>query len=162
MIEVNSIKEIFKGHFQVILDFPSPSDLGKILDKDYKYVWCVGHVENRSDWVDYDYYLYGKRLENGFAQPRNIRMDLLIETSKFIEFIPLIHQTIKLIQTNVIPPSFLDLDRFSGKGRYDLLKNKIDYLFELELPGATDYAPIISPSENFLQSLIEKLSNPDS
>jgi hypothetical protein len=27
-IEVNKIKEIYKGHYQVILDFPSPNDLG--------------------------------------------------------------------------------------------------------------------------------------
>ncbi|MBI5913992.1 MAG: hypothetical protein HY842_01330 [Bacteroidetes bacterium] len=156
MVEVNSIKEIYKGHFQVILDYPSPSDLGKILSKDYKYVWCISHEENRTNWSDYDYFMFGKRLEGVFVQARNIKMELILETDEFIELIPFINQTIKIIQTNVIPPSYLDIERLSGKGKYDLLRDKIGYLFELEMPGAIDFAPIVSPSLSYLKSIIDK------
>ena len=158
MVEINSIKEVYKGHFQVILDFPTPNDLDKIISEEYKYVWCIQHEENRTSWSNYDYTLFGKRMSGEFAQARNIEMEFIVETTKFLELTPLINQTIKIIQTNVIPPSYLDIKRVSGKGKYDLLKNKVDYLFELEMPGAIDYAPIVSPNIAYLQSVIDKFN----
>ena len=85
-------------------------------------------------------------------------MEYLMETSDFLQLIPEIHQTVKIIQTNIIPPYYLNLKQLSGKGKYDLLKNKIDYLFELEIPGAIDYTHIISSQVNFLEKIIENLT----
>ena len=157
MVKTNVIKEIYKGHYHVILDFPTPSDLTKILDISYKYVWGSGHNENLSEWKKYDYYLYGKKVTSDVVFARNMEMEYLMETSDFLQLIPNIHQTIKIIQTNVIPPYYMNLSRLTGKGKYDSLKNKIDYLFELEMPGAIDYAPLISPNINFLENVIDKL-----
>jgi hypothetical protein len=157
-IETNKIKEIYKGHYQVILDFPSPSDLTKIIDTSYKYVWCIEHNENSVEWEKYDYHLYGKNIKSDTVFARNIEMEYLMETSDFLQLIPEIHQTVKIMQTNIIPPYYLNLKQLSGKGKYDLLKNKIDYLFELEMPGAIDYTPIISSQVKFLEKVIEKFS----
>lgn len=155
-METNKIAEIYKGHFQVILDFPSQNDLYKIINNDYKYVWGVEHNEIRSSWENYDFTLFDLRIQNSFLMARNIEMEFIIETSNFINLIPSINQTIKIIQTNIIPPSYLDLKRLKGKGKYDLLKSKVDYLFELELPGATDYAPLVSPNIEFLENVIKQ------
>lgn len=158
MIEINKIKEIYKGHYQVILNFPSSNDLLKILDTSYKYVWNIEHIENSIEWEKYDYYLYNKRIKSHSIFARNIEMEYLMETSDFLQFIPNIHQTIKIIQTNAIPPDYLNIKQLTGKRKYDLLQNKIDYLFELEMPGAVDFAPIISPNIKFLENVIRKFS----
>lgn len=161
MVETNVIKEIYKGHYQVILDFPGPSDLIKIIDTSYKYVWSIEHNENSLEWGKYNYCLYGKRVKSDSVFARNIEMEYLMETSDFLQLIFDIHQTVKIIQTNIIPPYYINIKQLTGKGKYDLLKNKIDYLFELEMPGAIDYAPIISPQVKFLENIIEKLSSTD-
>ncbi len=158
-METNKITEIYRGHFQVILDFPNQNDLHKIISNDYKYIWGVEHNEIRSSWRNYDFTLFDSRIQNSFLMTRNIEMEFIIETSKFISIIPSINQTIKIIQTNIIPPSYLDLKRLSAKGKYDLLKSKIDYLFELELPGAIDYAPLVSPNVEFLEKVIKKFQS---
>ena len=85
-------------------------------------------------------------------------MEYLMEPSDFLQFIPNIHQTIKIIQTNAIPPDYLNIKQLTGKRKYDLLQNKIDYLFELEMPGAVDFAPIISQNIKFLENIIRKFS----
>jgi hypothetical protein len=156
-IEINKIKEIYKGHYQVILDFPSPNDLVKILDTSYKYVWGIEHNENLLEWKKYDYCLYGEKVKSDVVFTRNMEMEYLMETSDFLQLISNIHQTIRIIQTNVIPPYYMNLKQLTGKGKYDLLKNKIDYLFELEMPGAIDYAPLISPNINFLENVVDRL-----
>lgn len=155
-METNKITEIYKGHFQVILDFPNQNDLYKIISNDYKYIWGVEHNEIRSSWGNYDFTLFDSRLQNSFLMARNIEMEFLIETSEFVRIIPSINQTIKIIQTNIVPPSYIDLKKLNGKAKYDLLKSKVDYLFELELPGATDYAPLVSPNIEFLENVIKK------
>ena len=158
MVETNVIKEIYKGHYQVILDFPSPSDLINIIDTSYKYVWGVEHNENSLEWEKYDYSLFGKKVKPESVFARNIEMEYLMETSDFLHLIFDIHQTVKIIQTNIIPPYYLNISRLQGKEKYDLLRSKIDYLFELEMPGAVDYAPIKSPHVDFLETVVKKLT----
>lgn len=155
--EVNKITEIFKGHFQVILNFLTQKDLINIVDLSYKYIWGFDHIENPITWGEYNYTLYGGKCNKENVRVRNIHMEYLIDTSSFVQLIPSIHQTVRIIQTNIVPPTYLDLNKLKGKSKYDLLKNKIDYLFELEMPGAADFAPIVSPNINFLISVIEKL-----
>ena len=155
-METNKITEIYKGHFQVILDFPTQNDLYKIINNDYKYIWGIEHNEIRSSWKDYDFTLFDSKSPSNFCMARNIEMEFIIETVDFLKIIPSINQTIKIIQTNIIPPSYINLKQLNGKGKYDLLKNKVDYLFELELPGAVDYAPLISPNIDFLETVIKR------
>ena len=155
-IEVNKIKEIYKGHYQVILDFPEPQDLLKIIEPTYKYIWGFEHSENSIEWAKYTHSIFGKPCKENF-RVRNINMEYLVETNSFLELIPFIHDTVNLIQTNIIPPYFLNMDRLKGKDRYDLLKSKIDYLFEINMPGAIDYTPIVSPNRTFLENVVGKM-----
>ena len=156
-METNVIKEIYKGHYQVILDFPTPNDLINIIDASYKYIWGVSHIENSLEWEPYDYLLFGNKANANTTLVRNLEMEFLINTYDFLQLIPNIHQSIKIVQTNTKPPYYLNIKQMSGKGKYDLLKSKIDYLFELELPGAADYAPIVSSDVVFLENVLKKL-----
>ncbi|MEZ4919227.1 MAG: hypothetical protein R2792_08985 [Saprospiraceae bacterium] len=82
-----------------------------------------------------------------------MKLELLIPTDMFLKLIPSISQTVKIIQTNTEPPYFLNLENIHGKTRYNLLKKHLDYLFELDMPGASDYSPIISPNKAFLETI---------
>jgi hypothetical protein len=153
----NIIEEIYPGHFLMILDFPDKSELINIVSPAYKYVWLFEQQENRVVWDEYRH-----RLFDGFhdkeIKVRNITMEVLVKTEDFIDLIPSISQGVKMIQTNIEPPYYLALDRLKGKERFDLLKSKVDYLFELDMPGAIDYSPIISPNREYLEKLSEKIA----
>lgn len=153
MVECNKIIELYKGHFQIILDFPEKSDLYKIIDKSYKYVWLFDHIEDSIEWCDYKHSIFGLFDNTVNIKARNIKMEVLLTTEDFLKYIPLISQTVKIIQTNIEPPYYLNLENLKGKAKYDLLKSKIDYLYELEMPGATDYSPIVSPRRDYLENL---------
>lgn len=156
MIEVNTIKEIFSGHYQLILDYPTSAVLSKLIDLNTRYVWVFEHAENINEWKPYTHSLYGEKISDleVLIEARNISMDYLIETSDFLSLIPKINQSITLYQIAKKPPHFLDLRRLKGKGKYDLLKREVDYLFEIEIPLATDYSPIVSSSKEFLESIL--------
>ena len=158
-IEVNKIKEIYPGHYFVLLDFPAKEDLYEIVDLSYKYIWGFNHIENGTEWKKYPYNLFGKSISEMKIEARNMQFEYIISTNDFVKLVPNINQTISIIQTNIVPPYYMDINRLKGKGKYDLLKNKIDYLFELEMPGAVDYAPLISPSIYFLENVINKLKD---
>lgn len=156
MIETNKIKEIYPGHYQMILDYPTVNFLPNILNKEMGFVWVVGHVENGDDWKPYKYSLYGMRTYKlkVEVEARDLRMDYIVKTSDFLKLIPYIDQTITLYQISKKPPRYLDLARLKGRGKYDLLKKEAGYLFEIEIPIMTDYAPIVSSNRSFLESLL--------
>jgi hypothetical protein len=158
MVTTNKIIDIYDGHFQLILDFPDKSVLYKIIDTNYKYVWLFDHVENGVEWSDYSHSIFGVVDDSVNARGRNIKMELLFNTSDFIKYIPQIRSSIKIIQTNIEPPYYLDMSKFTGKSKYDLLKSRIDYLFEFEMPGAIDFSPIISPNRAYLEKILQLLS----
>jgi len=158
MEEANTIQEIFPGHFQVILDYPTAMDLTKILDMSYKFVWVTQHNEGRTTWMPYTHTLYGREVATSDVVVRNVMMEYLMETTSFIELLSDIRQTIRIVQTNLQPPHYLDLGRLKGKQKYELLKSKLDYRLEVEIPGAADYAPLISSDRAFLEDVLNRLA----
>jgi hypothetical protein len=153
MVETNKITELYDGHFQLILDSPDKLALYKIIDPSYRYVWMFEHQENKVEWGDYKHSLFGVFDDTSRIRARNMKMESLVPTDIFLKLIPSISQTIKIIQTNTAPPYFLNLENIHGKTRYNLLKKHLDYLFELDMPGASDYTPIISPNKAFLETI---------
>lgn len=157
-IEINKIKEIYPGHFYVLLDFPTLDLLGDILDESYKYVWVVNYGLQGCDWHKDSYHLFDESIKD--AQIRNLKLDFIMNTSDFIKWIPCIKNNLHVLQTNKIPPYYLDLERITGKAKYDLLKKDVDYLFDINLPYSSissDYTEIISPNLSFLNALLEKV-----
>ena len=60
-----------------------------------------------------------------------------------------------MVQMNSIPPHYINLEEVKGNTRYELLREKCDFLFEVNIPSATDYGFIISNDREYLQSLLD-------
>ena len=97
-IKTNAIQEIYQGHYLVLLDFPTPHDLLKIIDNTYRYVWGVEHQVLGTEWKDYDFLLFDKKMDAFNIKARNMTMDFLMETGDFLKNIPDIRQSIQIIQ----------------------------------------------------------------
>lgn len=157
-IKVNRITEIYSGHYNVVLDFPTLDLLEDILDKSYKYVWVVNYGLQGCDWSNNSYHLFDESIKN--VQIKNLNLDFIMDTLEFIKWIPCIKNNIHILQVNKIPPYYLDLGRMTGKTKYDLLKKDADYLFDINLPYSSissDYVEIVSPNISFLKSLLDKV-----
>ena len=155
-IEINKIKEIYKGHYWVLLDFPTKEILNQMIDMSFKYVWIIDYVENQYVWNDISCNFLGTEAKN--VAFRNTHTEVLVETKDFISMIPQIHQGIHLILLNKKPPVYLDVNKIKGASKYDILKKETDYLFEIKLPGSPDYTEVISSSQDYLIQLL-KISN---
>ena len=153
-LSVNTITEIYKGIYSVLLDFPTKDILYSMINKSYKYVWCVNYTANSYVWRDNVNNLYDVEVHDVLT--RNIKMEYLMKTEDFIRIIPSIRGSLHLLQTNTIPPYYLDIQGFTGDLKYKLLSNNIDFLFEIDLPASPDYTEVISPNKFFLEDLINK------
>lgn len=154
MIEINKIKEIDKGIYFVLLDYLTKDKLKQIINQEYKYIWCVDHVENPHEWRAYNYSLYSQFGISQNVKARNITMEYYMPTSDFLNLIQFVNNSLTIIQTNSEPPSYLNLRELNDKSRYRLLKSKADFLFEIQMPGAPDYTPVVSPHIDFLEKTI--------
>jgi hypothetical protein len=152
---INQIKEIFPGHFQIILDFATVKFLPHVLRDDHKFVLIFNHtLDDFEQWGLYDLPLFNSK-PNYKVTARNIRFDFALPTIEFKNLLPNLKGGITLIQLNHLPNSYLDLNKIKGKNRYELLKNECEYLFEINIPSATDYGTLVSPDRGYLQSLID-------
>lgn len=152
---INTIKEIFPGQFQIILDFATVNFLNFAISDLYKYVWVYSHKTSKSlEWDSYYLPLF-KNDDNKKVFARNISFDFCMKTEDFKEILPHIGPGIKLSQINILPKYYLNPETVTGKTRYDLLKNECDYLFEIDIPAATDYGTLISSDREYLQSLLD-------
>lgn len=154
---INTIKEIYRGHYQIILDFATNAFLNHVIDERYKYVWVNNHkVSHYHEWKHHQLPLSG----TGTAQSinvlaRGINFDFVVPTIEFEALLPNLGARITLVQLNELPPYYLDNERVKGKTRYDLLKKECDYLFEIDIPSATDYGTLISADKDWLQGLLD-------
>lgn len=152
---INTIKEIYPGHFQIILDFASTKILPFLLSDNYQFVWVCNHnTLNSLEWKEYELLLFDNQ-HNRRVSARNISFDYVLPTPEFKELLPQLATGIYLMQINKLPPYYLNPNTIKGKTRYDLFLKECDYLFEIDLPNATDYGTLISSNRDFLQSLLD-------
>lgn len=155
------VKEIHDGHFAVRLDFPSSAILTHLLNDQWSYVWGLKHVEVRSKWEAYEGELFGTPMKKSSSQVRNLAFEFLVSTTEFIEVVNSINRSVHIVQVNKIPPSYINFDRLKGRGKYELLNKQLDYLFEIEIPGARDYAYLVSSKRSIIDKAISWVkSNP--
>lgn len=153
-IEIHQIKEIYDGHYHMILDFPTLDILNQLLDRSYQYVWGINYQKYGCEWEKESFDLFEKDCNGLYV--RNMCMDFLMSTSDFLEKLPYIKNTLHIVQINKKPPYYLDPNRIKGKIWYDLLKKDTDYLFEIELPCSSlvaDYTEIVSSKFDFLDGI---------
>ena len=152
---INTIQEIFPGQFQIILDFATSAFVQYTLSNKYKYVWVYNHtLQNHFTWQKHSLPLFDTQT-NFEVFARHIRFDFLMPTEEFHRLAPQFGSGITLVQLNNLPKEYLDLGRLKGKTRYELLSKECDYLFELDIPSATDYGTIVSSDRSYLQSLLD-------
>jgi hypothetical protein len=151
---IGTIKEVYTGHYQIILDFATNSFLKYLLNDSYKYVWVSLHSPTHSlEWNTYQLPL----LDNQSSYPvlaRNINFDFVMETKAFKEVYLKFPPGITLVQLNKLPNYYIDSARIKGKTLYDLLYKECDYLYELDIPSATDYGTLVSANKDWLQSIL--------
>jgi hypothetical protein len=151
---IGTIKEIYEGHYQIILDFATNNVLKYFLNDNYKMVWVYKHwLQNHSGWDTYNLPLTDSN-SNLNVLARNIEFDFIMPTKEFRYILPNISQGINLIQLNKLPNYYLDLAKIKGKTLYDLLQKECNYLFEVNIRSVRDYGTLISPDKNWLQSLL--------
>jgi|ERR1700754_4266254 len=152
---INTIKEIFPGHYQIILDFATNAFLDYILDERYKYIWVVNHrVSDYLTWQQHNLPLFENQNSYNILS-RHITFDFAVPTQEFKKLIPKLNPGIKLIQLNKLPKYYIDPIKIKGQSLYKLLHEECDYLFEIDIPSATDYGTLISPDKKWLQSLLD-------
>lgn len=78
-----------------------------------------------------------------------------METTEFVKLLPEWGNGIQMIQINKEPPEYFDPYRIQGKKRYEILRSECDYLFELDIPSATDYGTLISSNKEYLEKLMK-------
>ena len=152
---INTIKEIYPGHFQIILEFATTRFLGFVLREDYRYVWVHNHnLRGSFAWNNYELPLFENH-RNFKVLARNLSFDFIMPTDEFTNNLSRLDPGITLVQLNNLPKPYLDLSRIKGKTRYDLLLKECDFLFEIDLPNATDYGTLVSSNRMHLQSLLD-------
>lgn len=150
---INTIKEIYPGTFQIILGFASNKFIDYILKESFKYIWFHNFSpENDQNWINYELPISENLKKNVLA--RQISFDFIIETHDYNQIKNELPNGVTLIQINELPKHYLDLRKITGKTRYELLKKECDYLFEIDLPNTVDYGTLISPDKEYLTGLL--------
>jgi len=152
---INTIKEIYTGHFSIIFDFATINILNFVLSDQYKFVWVYSHTtKNSLEWDTYNLPLFNNQdYYNVLA--RQINFDYIMPTNDFKSILSRVGPGITLTQLNELPEYYLNPATIKGKAKYDLLLKECDYLFEINIPSATDYGTLISSNQNYLQSLLD-------
>jgi hypothetical protein len=153
---INTIKEIYPGTYQIILDFASNKFIDHIIRDTHKFIWVYGYELKRNvSWTKFQLPISDKLHRTVLA--RQLKYDFIIETNEFDEIKNEMPNGVTLLQINKQPPDFLDLGKIKGKTRYDLLKKECDYLFEIDLPSAVDYGTLVSSSKDYLIALLNDI-----
>jgi hypothetical protein len=151
---IGTIKEIYPGQFQVILDFATTAFLPYLIRNEYRYIWINQHqTNNYFSWESCSLPLFDSG-RNYNVVARQISFDFALPTEEFTELLPSIQLGITLTQVNILPNYYLD-GRIKGKERYELLKRECDYLFEATIPSARDYGTLISCDRSYLEALLK-------
>jgi hypothetical protein len=151
---INTIKEIYPGTFQIILDFASNKFIDHIIRDTHQFIWvCDYELRSNHSWTKFQLPISDKLHRTVLA--RQLKYDFIIGTNEFDEIKNEMPNGVTLLQINKQPPDFLDLGKIKGKTRYDLLKKECDYLFEIDLPSAVDYGTLVSSNKNYLTGLLD-------
>lgn len=152
---INTIKQTGENRYRIILDFATVKLVPYLISNEYKYVWVYNQcLSNQSDWKNRNLPILDSKPEIKIRS-KNVKFDFTIETRGFAKLLPEWGNGIQMIQINKEPPEYFDPNRIQGKKRYEILRNECDYLFELDIPSATDYGTIVSSNKEYLENLMK-------
>ena len=152
---INCLRETNPGQYRIILDFATTNILPFLIRDSYKYIWVHNHTTGKGfDWEEFKLPIKDNSV-NIKTLARSLTFDFILTTDEFKKIMGDWKGGIELIQMNNIPPYYLDLDKVKGNKRYEILEKECDFLFEVNIPSATDYGALISPNREYLQSLLD-------
>jgi hypothetical protein len=150
---INTIKEIYPGTYQIILDFASNKFIDHIIRDTHKFIWVHDYeLKSSNTWTKFQLPISNN--SQRIVQARQLKYDFIIGTNEYEEVKNEMPNGVTLLQINGQPPDFLDLGKIKGKTKYDLLKRECDYLFEIDLPSAVDYGTLVSSNVDYLTDLL--------
>lgn len=151
---INTVKEIYPGTYQIILGFASNKFIDHIIRDTHEFIWVYGYkLKQNQLWTKFQLPISDRMSRIVLA--RQLKYDFLIRTNEFGEIKNEMPNGVTLLQINKQPPDFLDLGKIKGKTRYELLKRECDYLFEIDLPSAVDYGTLVSSNKKYLTDLLD-------
>lgn len=151
---INCIQETAPGRYCIILDFATTKILPFLIRPEYHYTWVHHHKPGKGfDWEECSLSIKDASI-NISTLARSLTFDFILPTEDFKKIMQDWKGGIELIQMNKIPPYYLDLDKVKGNKRYKILQQECDYLFEVNIPSATDYGTLISSNKEYLESLL--------
>lgn len=156
--ELNIIEEIYNNHYYVLFELDNKQDILKLIDHTYKYVWIIDHSEFQAEWTATNNTLFSRRSDPSKVMIRRDSMEILMETDYFYNLMKENKCEIggyHFIQTNIVPPHYLSLEKFKGKKKYDMLTEHINYLFEVCI--FSDYTRIISSKKDVIEDFLKKI-----
>lgn len=150
------IKEIYPGHYYMLLDMLDTSDVLKVVSPDYKYLWFYDVNRCSVVWNKMNDVLPSASVNNMWI--RNVNLECLIETKDINDFLQNHQGCISLVQLNEFPPTYLKMGgtSMSEKTKYDLL-GKSGYLFNVFIPRPSDYGWIICSDIEYLRKISDIL-----
>ena len=151
------IKEIFPGHYYMMLDMLDTSDVLKIISDDYRYLWFYDVETNPVRWKKVNITCYDKPLNDTWI--RNVNLECIVETTHVKDVLYQFDCGVSLVQLNELPPPYMRMSKttMSEKTKYDQLR-KLGYLLSLHIPRPSDYGWIICSSLDYLQKIIKILT----
>lgn len=156
---LNTITELYNGHYCVKIQMDSDLDILKIINLSYKFIWILEYSEYLNEWTSSCNTIFKNQSNPEKVFIRNDNMEILMDTQYFYDLLKRkgqVRNYLHIIQTDVVPPYYLDLKKFVGKNKYIMLKQHINYLFEIIQMG--DYELIISSKKEFLEDILRKLN----
>lgn len=151
---LNTIKEIYPGQYQIILNFATVKFLKYLLNSTCQYVWVLDHRPLKSvDFEEHSLPIFEN--ENLTVLARKLNFDFVMSTVEAISNLEKFGPGISLAQIKLLPKFYVDKSTMRERTFLDLLKMECDYLFHVDLPAATDYGRLISADRSFLQRLLE-------
>ena len=152
---INCIKQSGEDRYRIILDFATIKIIPYLISTEFKYVMVFNHtLSNSRTWEKRKVtVLDGSPQKEILTQ--NVQLNMIFETEEFLALLPKWKNGIQLIQMNKLPPDYFDPNSIQGNQRFKILKDKCDYLLDLDIPSATDYGTLISPNREYLESLIK-------
>lgn len=157
-IKPYEIKEIYSGHYFMILDMLDIYDVLKIISNDYRYLWFYDMEAYSVNWDKVDITHYDNPLKDIWI--RNMSFECIVETFRINEVLNMLNCGISLVQLNELPPPYIRMSKttMSEQTKYEQL-SKLGYLFNLYIPRPSDYGWIICSSLEYMQKIVEILTD---
>ena len=147
----DEIKEIYPGVFWSLLDHPTSTLFGQLLDPSVPYVLAWSHHVGDFSWQQFALPIVDPAVpEQVVARVANF--DFCCSTEQFVRILPDLRPSIRAVQLRSLPPNHLNLGQIQGKERWRLLA-ECGWHVLLDTPG-NDLGEVASTSRQVVEKAV--------